>query len=158
MKGVVSMYLTIDSIKNLNSIISELNNMEDENKKQQFLSEHIEDTDLFLETISKINKKKFSSKNRKTQNQRKEDLEKALYNEEEIYAILCEKSNVEIMKEFSLADLKKMYASVYNRTATSSYTKERIVSVLRNRMHTMKRAEAFALVTEEREKKKVQYY
>ena len=149
------MYLTVENINSLNSIISELNSIEDESKKEQFLHEHIEDTTLFLETIRKINKKKLPSKDRKSSKQRVEEAQIELYQEEEIYNILCKKNNVEMMDEYSLSDLKKMYVSVYNRQPTSSYTKERIVGVLRNRMHTMKRAEAFALVPKEHNKKKV---
>jgi len=62
-----------------------------------------------------------------------------------------QKNNVEMMDEYSLSDLKKMYVSVYKRPPTSSYTKERLISTLRNRMHGMKRAESFALLAEGRE-------
>jgi len=152
------MYLTLDNIKNLNGIISELNSIEDENEKEQFLNEHIEDTALFLDTIKKINKKKIAMGHGRIQKQRQEGVEANLYTEEEIYKILSEKNNAEIMKDYSLSDLKKMYASIYKSNPTSSYTKERIVGVLRNRMHSMKRAEAFAAMAEEREKKTVKYY
>lgn len=148
------MYLTVENINNLNSIISELNSIEDENKKEQFLSEHIEDTALFLETIKKINKKKFPKRSGKSQMQRAEEIIIEQYQEEDIYNILCKKNNVEMMNEYSLSDLKKMYVSVYKRQPTSSYTKERIISTLRNRMHGMRRAEAFGLLPEERNKKK----
>lgn len=151
------MYLTLDNIKDLNDIISELNNIEDENERKLFLNEHTEDTALFLDTIKKINKKKISMGHRRTQKQRPDDIEENFYTEEEIYKILCKKNNTEIIKEYSLSDLKKMYASIYKTNPTSNYTKERIVGVLRNRMHGMKRAEAFALLAEEREKKKVKY-
>lgn len=151
------MYLTLDNIKNLNGIISELNSIEDENEKEQFLNEHIEDTALFLDTIKK-NKKKIAMGHGRIQKQRQEGVEANLYTEEEIYKILSEKNNAEIMKDYSLSDLKKMYASIYKSNPTSSYTKERIVGVLRNRMHSMKRAEAFAAMAEEREKKTVKYY
>ena len=63
--------------------------------------------------------------------------------------------NIEIIKEYSLMDLKKMYAAVYKTNPTSNYTKERIIGVLRNRMHTMKRAESFGLSVEERNKRTV---
>lgn len=56
------------------------------------------------------------------------------------------------MREYSLADLKGMYTSVYNRKPTSSYTKEKIISILRNRMHGMKRAESFGMLAEEPQK------
>ena len=145
------MYFTVENIRSLNDIISGLNTIEDEIEKERFLNEHIEDTALFLDTMKKLNKKKIPFKNEKTLKQ-KVDEEKSLYQEEEIYSILCEKSNTEIMQEYSLADLKGMYASVYNRKPTSSYTKERIISTLRNRMHTMKRAESFGMLAEARKK------
>lgn len=143
------MYLTLENIRNLDGIVLGINTIEDEKEKEQFLEEHIEDTALFLKILKKLNKKKIPQKNKKTQGSRMETVGTNLYCEEEIYSILCEKSNAEIISEYSLSDLKKMYASIYKRNPTSSYTKERIVGVLRNRMHTMKRAEAFALVPEE---------
>lgn len=151
------MYLTVENINSLNRIISELNNIEDENKKEQFLNEHIEDTALFLETIRKINKKNLPKKNGKSQVQRAEDIiiEQEQYHEEDIYEILCQKSNIEMMNEYSLSELKKMYVSVYKRKPTSSYTKERIISTLRNRMHIMRRAEAFALLPAKEEKSEI---
>lgn len=148
------MYLTAENINNLNDIISELNNIESEKERKQFLNEHIEDVEMFLDTIKKINKKKITTGQKTVQKQRKEKVEVDLYKEEEIYTILCKKNNVEIMEEYSLSDLKKMYASIYKKNPTSSYTKERIVGVLRNRMHTMKRAESFAILAEERNRRK----
>ncbi len=148
------MYFTVENIRNLDNIISGLNTIEDENKKEQFLNEHIEDTALFLDTIKKINKKKISTGRNKVQKQRGKNLKIDLYKEEEIYAILGQKNNEEIIKEYSLADLKRMYASVYDKNPASGYTKERIVGVLRNRMHNMKRAEAFSLAADGRNKEK----
>lgn len=55
------MYLTIENINNLNCIISEINNIEDEEQKEKFLNEHIEDTSLFLDTIKKLIRKKYQS-------------------------------------------------------------------------------------------------
>lgn len=146
------MYFTVENIKSLNGIIFGLNTIKDEKEIEEFLDEHIEDTVLFLETIKKLNKKKLPKKNGKLKTHKIEEEEKELYQEEEIYRILCEKNNVAIMNEYSLSDLKRMYESIYNRKPTSRYTKERIINSLRNRMHTMKRAEVFAGLAEERRK------
>lgn len=151
------MYLTLENINDLNYIISELNRIQDDKQKEKFLNEHIEDTDLFLETVKKINKNKIPTGQKKAKRRKEEVLETNLYKEEDIYSILLEKNNTEIMQEYSLSDLKKMYASIYKTNPASGYTKERIVGVLRNRMHSMRRAEAFALLAEEREKKTVKY-
>ena len=142
------MYLTLENLNDLNDIISKLNNIEDEDEKKQFLNTHTEDSALFLNVLKKVNKKKISMgyNKAKVQKQREED---------EIYAILNRKENIEIIKEYSLMDLKKMYAAVYKTNPTSNYTKERIIGVLRNRMHTMKRAESFGLSVEERNKRTV---
>lgn len=148
------MYFTIENINNLKGIIVELNSIEDQGQKEKFLQEHVEDTALFLDTIKKINKKKISTGQKKISKQRDDEAVTDFYKEEDIYSILCEKNNAEIMQEYSLSDLRKMYASIYEKNPASSYTKERIISTLRNRMHIMKRAEAFAGLAEEREKKR----
>lgn len=137
------MYLTAENIRSLNDIILELNTIDDEKEKEQFLKDHTEDTALFLETMKKINKKKLPRKNAKVTKHGETKFETDVYQEEDIYRILQNKNNIEIMDEYSLADLKKMYAS--------GYTKERIIRTLRNRMHSMKRTKAFALLAEERE-------
>lgn len=151
------MYLTSKNINSLNGIISELNSMEDDREKERFLGEHIEDTALFLEILRKVNKKKIPVGYGKIQKQERENVEVKLYKEEDIYAILCEKDDAEIVKDYSLNELKQMYASIYEKRPASKYTKERIISVLRNRMHSMKRAEAFASLAAERDKKKENY-
>lgn len=67
-------------------------------------------------------------------------------------------SNDEIKKNFSLKELKNMYISIYNRKPTSSYIKEKILSVLRNRMHGMKRAESFQLLAIKDKKRIKKFY
>ena len=150
------MYLTLENLNDLNDIISKLNNIEDEDEKKQFLNTHTEDSALFLNVLKKVNKKKISMGYNKAKVQKqREEVETNLYEEDEIYAILNRKENIEIIKEYSFMDLKKMYAAVYKTNPTSNYTKERIIGVLRNRMHTMKRAESFGLSVEERNKRTV---
>lgn len=51
-----------------------------------------------------------------------------------------------------------MYISIYNRKPTSSYIKEKILSVLRNRMHGMKRAESFQLLAIKDKKRIKKFY
>lgn len=42
------MYLSLENINNLDYIISGLNDIEEDDQKEKFLHEHIEDADLFL--------------------------------------------------------------------------------------------------------------
>ena len=150
-QGVGCMYLTVENIKSLDDIISGLNTIEDEKEKEQFLYQHIEDTDFFLETLKKLNKKKIPAKAKKMEKQNLQEIQTDAYQEEEIYGVLCKKSNEEIMREYSLSDLQKMYISVYKRKPASGDTKGRIISTLRNRMYTVKRAEAFGLAGKKNE-------
>lgn len=145
------MYLTLESTRTLNEIISELNSIENETERKQFLNEHTEDTAFFLDTIKKINKKNIpTNRHQKKPKNKQTDIKTNLYAENEIYAILCQKNNEAMLKEYSLSDLKNMYTSIYKKTPTSSYTKEKLINVLRHRMHTMQRADAFVSLAEER--------
>lgn len=146
-------FVTTETINDLKEIIVGLNTIEDAEKKEEFLNEHIEDKDLFLETLKKINKSKLPKEHSKSQKKRNICTDTKFFEEDQIYDIFHQKSNEEIMSEYSLSDLKKMYASVYKTQPASSYTKERILNTLRNRMHTMERTAAFARLAEERDKK-----
>ncbi|MDE7341175.1 MAG: hypothetical protein K2N80_11575 [Lachnospiraceae bacterium] len=151
-------FVTTETISNLNEIISGLNAIEDADEKEKFLNEHIEDTTLFVETLKKINKNKLPKEHGKSQKKKNENVDIKSFTEEEIYEIFHQKSNKEVMSEYSLSDLKKMYLSVYKRRPSSNYTKERILSTLRNRMHTMERTAAFARLAEERAKKSIESF
>ncbi len=140
------MEFTTENIHSLEYIIYSLNTIEDEDDKKKFLNGHVEDMDLFLNTIKKINKSKLPKPNKASKKIKEKDTEHKIYNEEDIYTLFQQKNDETIMQEYSLSDLKGMYASIYKRKATSNYTKEKILSTLRNRMYTMDRAAAFSLM------------
>lgn len=52
------MYLTKENICDLNEIIIALNTIQNEKDKEEFLNKNIEDVNLFLTTLRKINKNK----------------------------------------------------------------------------------------------------
>lgn len=52
------MYLTKENICDLNEIIITLNTIQNEKDKEEFLNKNIEDVNLFLTTLRKINKNK----------------------------------------------------------------------------------------------------
>lgn len=144
------MYLTRENIHSLEEIIVKLNTIQNEEEKKEFLNKHVEDCALFLATLKKLNKSKIPKNHVK-----KDNLEVAneiLYNEDDIVKIFKEKKDNDIIDEYSLNELKQMYNSVYNRKAPSNYTKGRIVSIFRDRFHTMNRVSAFTKMAEEREK------
>lgn len=88
----------------------------------------------------------------KIKNDNLETANEILYNEDDIVIFLKENNDNDIINKYSLNELKQMYSSVYNRKAPSNYTKGRIVSIFRDRFHTMNRVSAFSKLAEEREK------
>ena len=154
-EGSECMYLTGENIHSLEEIIVNLNMIQNEEEKKEFLNKHVEDSALFLATLKKINKSKIPKNHEKNQKDKLKVTNEILYNEDDIISIFKEKSDNDIINKYSLNELKQMYNSVYNRKAPSNYTKGRIVSILRDRFHTMNRVSAFTKMAEEREKNRV---
>ena len=147
------MYLTRESIHNLEEIIVNLNILESEEEKKEFLNEHVEDSILFISALKKVNKSNLPKEYARKEKMHDKNANVALYDEEDIMDIFREKDNTEIVNEYSSQELRQMYSSVYNRKAPSNYTKARIVSIFRDRLHTINRASAFAKMAKEREKR-----
>lgn len=146
------MYLTKKNINSLEEIITGLNDIKSEAEKNKFLEEHVEDATLLLKVLKKLNKSKMPKGQGKNRENNVEITEDCLYTEDQVYCIFREKSDSEILTEYSLTDLRQMYSSVYKKKPASSHTKQRIVSTLRNRLHTMNRTAAFLKLAEERQK------
>lgn len=146
------MYLTRESIVSLEEIIVNLNGINSEDEKNEFLKKHVEDSELLLKTLKKINKNKIPKNYTRIEKNSTEVVDTDLYSEDDIESIFKEKDDEEIINEYSLKELRQMYSSVYNRKAPSNYTKGRIVSIFRDRLHTMNRVAAFARLAKEREK------
>lgn len=147
------MYFTVENINALDDIVSRLNNIENAEEQRKFLEIYVEDPELLSRTIKKIRQCKFPSKQVKCYKSNLEISEGDLYSEDEIEKIFSSKNNEVIMGEYSLKELKSMYFSIYKKKPLSSCTKKQIVSSLRERFRTLKRARAFALLAEERNKR-----
>lgn len=146
------MYLTRENIHSLEEIIVNLNMIQNEEEKKEFLNKHVEDSTLFLTTLKKLKKSKIPRNYLKIKKDNLETANEILYNEDDIVGIFKENNDNDIINKYSLNELKQMYSSVYNRKAPSNYTKGRIVSIFRDRFHTMNRVSAFSKMAEEREK------
>lgn len=146
------MYFTKEAIYSLDEIITGLNDTESDEEKNKLLQEYVEDPALLLKVLKKLNKSKMPKGQGRKRENNVELTEDALYTEDQVYCIFREKSDSQILTEYSLADLRKMYSSVYRKKPASGYTKQRIAGVLRNRMHTMNRTEAFLKLAQERER------
>ena len=65
------MCITRSQILEWNEIIQQLNSIGDEKERELYLQDKVEDTDLFLSALKKVNKSKLvKSKNKKTTERR----------------------------------------------------------------------------------------
>lgn len=145
------MYLTKENICDLNEIILTLNTIQNEKDKEEFLSKNVEDVNLFLTTLRKINKNKLPKNHKKNIKNDIDFTNNNFCDENEIIKIFKEKNDKTIMQEYSLKELRQMYSFVYKRKCPSKYTKKRIISIFRDRIHTMNRVEAFVKMAKDRE-------
>ena len=120
-EGSECMYLTGENIHSLEEIIVNLNMIQNEEEKKEFMNKHVEDSALFLATLKKINKSKIPKNHEKNQKDKLKVTNEILYNEDDIISIFKEKSDNDIINKYSLNELKQMYNSVYNRKAPSNY-------------------------------------
>ncbi len=143
------MYLTKENITILNEVITNINNLNTEEEKTIFLNKSVEDVSLLLGTLKSLNKSKLP----KEHNRRKhsESVTVNEFDETRISEIFSKNDDANIMAEYSMADLKAMYQSIYHKKPLSNSKKQDIVNTLRHRFYTRDRAKAFASLAEERE-------
>lgn len=147
------MYLTKENITILNEVITNINNLDSEEEKTIFLNKSVEDVSLLLGTLKSINKSKLP---RERKNRRQPEMMcKKKYDEKEISEIFAQKDDGQIMAEYSMADLKAMYQSIYQKKPLSKYKKQDIVNTIRHRFYTIDRASAFASLAEGRKRQTV---
>lgn len=132
------MCITKTQIHELDSIISRLNSIDTDEEKDQFLKCNVEDADLFLETLKKVNKSKL--KNGKKRSAAKKETGSS-YERSTVFEIFQNTSLNEIVANYSKAELVAMYCSVYSSRPLSADNKERIAQAIKGYIHDMSRAE-----------------
>lgn len=143
------MYLSKDSINTLHKIISELNCLETESEQEVFLSQHVEDTNLLLQTLKSVNKKNLPKMKRNTQKFKEIAIPPHVYQEKEVRQIFEENDEKTLLGLYSLVELKSMYHAIYQKNPPAKSKKEDIFKILKNRFSTLDRAAAFAHLSAE---------
>lgn len=135
---MVRMCITKNEILELNDIIQHLNAFNDENEREKYLKCAVEDVDLFLSTLKKINKSKLAtSKKKKTVYKKRHN-----YTTEAVMKIFEENDLDDIVAEYSKQELTDMYLTFYTSKPLSSYDKKRIAQNVYHYIHTMERTKA----------------
>lgn len=145
------MYLTKENITILNEVITNINNLDTEEEKTTFLNNSVEDVSLLLGTLKSLNKSKLPKAHKK--HVQPAEAAKKVFDETIISDIFSKKDDRVIIAEYSMADLKAMYQSIYKKKPLSNSKKQDIINTLRCRFYTRDRAKAFASLAEDRERK-----
>lgn len=143
------MYLTKQSTDALQIIVAALNESDSEQAQNEFLEAHVEDPAQLLDTLKQMNKKKLPKQPRHEPS-RPVRQEVSVYEPAQLDEIFAQKNDEAILQEYSLADLRNMYYSAYQRKAASKSKKEDLVRTLRRRYFSIKRGEAFAHLADQR--------
>ena len=147
------MYLTKQNIAALNDIITGLNQLDEENARKEFLERHTEDAASLLAALNRLNKSKLPKQHRKKEQSITQPDRVRLYSDTQLEHIFSENDDDNILQNYSVAELRSMYYSAYQRNASTHYTKLDLVRTLRRRFFAVKRGEAFARLADERTKK-----
>lgn len=135
------MCITRTQILELNSVITALNSYEDEEERRAYLDTAVEDTDLFLQTLRSVNKKKVAGQSRKKAGVQN-NIIASRYREEEVERIFEEGRLEEIVQQYTKAQLTEMYYAVYKAKPLSAAGKERIAHSIRQHFHNIDRTRA----------------
>lgn len=139
--GVMS--ITQEQIIQLDNIITNINDMENSEQINVFLSNEVEDVDSFILILNKIDKRKLNCLKKKSV--RKREIEEQIpvnYKESDIEKIFEENTIEEITKEYSKKQLIEMFYSLFHVSPLSSYTKKQIADEIRIFFYQKERAKA----------------
>lgn len=135
------MCITKAQILELNEVITNLNSCEDEDERRKYLDTAVEDTDLFLQALRNVNKKKIEGKGRKKSGLQSNTMI-SHYQEEEVERIFEDGRVEEIAQQYTKAQLTEMYYTVYRSKPLSAANKERIAHSIRQHFYNIDRTKA----------------
>lgn len=132
------MCITKNEILELNDIIQHLNSCSSETERDLYLADAVEDVNLFIETLKRVNKSKLTKTRKK-----KEDCKKTEKYTEDMIIKLFEENNTEnIVSQYTKQELTEMYLQFFSSKPLSSYDKNKIAQSIYHYIYTMNRTKA----------------
>ena len=132
--------ITKQQIEELSIIIDYLNKTEALSDKD--LEDKVQDINFLLEILTTIKVSKIKKLINKPSAESKK-LEKASYTEDFVIQLFTNSSSDDIIKSFTLSQLKEMFIAVYSRKPLSKDTKEDIVSAMKKMVQQIDRVSGF---------------
>lgn len=132
------MCITKNEILELKDVIQNINAIDNVQERDLYLKDAVEDVDLFLDTLKKINKSKLP----KGKNKKKECEKSHNYSEEMIIQLFREKTVDDILSEYTKQELAEMYFVFYSKKPLTSFDKKRIALTIYHSIYTIDRTKA----------------
>jgi len=122
----------------LNEIILHLNSMSDDNEREVYLQQAVEDVELFISTLRSINKSKLVT----TKKKKEVCVKSKKYTSDNVLKIFEENTLDEIVAQYTKQELTEMYVTIYSSKPLSSYDKTRIAQNIYHYINTVNRTKA----------------
>ncbi|NLV86635.1 MAG: hypothetical protein GX025_05385 [Clostridiales bacterium] len=132
--------LTSQQINELEFIINYLNNTE--SPKKEDIQDKAEDLDYLLKVLSTVKTSKIKRLFKKPVNKEFE-LVSTSYDKENVMKLFASSCNEDIIKDYSLAQLKEMFTAVYGKKPMSKSKKEDIANSIDKMLQQIERVEGF---------------
>ena len=132
--------LTSQQINELEFIINYLNNTE--SPKKEDIKDIVEDLDQLLKVLSTVKTSKIKKLFKKPVNKEFE-LVSTSYDKENVMKLFASSCNEDIIKDYSLAQLKEMFIAVYGKKPMSKFKKGDIVNSIEKMLQQIERVEGF---------------
>ncbi|MBD5094030.1 MAG: hypothetical protein HDT26_07060 [Subdoligranulum sp.] len=134
------MCITKAQIVELSTILDRLNAIDSSDGRMQYLESQVEDADLFLEVLKKVNKNNLRIKKGRSV----PDVQKTKYVFEtaDVLARFQSNSVESISANSSKEELVAMYHTIFHTKPLSSFSKTRIVQTINGYIHDMNRFDA----------------
>ncbi len=132
--------ITNQQIEELNTIINYLN--QTESLSDEDLMEKVEDTKFLLKTLAGIKVSKIKKLINQPSTESKK-LEKVSYTEDFVIQLFTNSRSDDIIKSYTLSQLKEMFIAVYDRKPLSKDTKEDIVGAMKKMVQQIDRVAGF---------------
>lgn len=122
----------------LNDIILHLNSISDDNEREVYLQEAVEDVELFISTLRSINKNKLV----KAKKKKVICVKSKNYTSDNVLKIFEENTLDDIVAKYTKQELTDMYITIYSSKPLSSYDKMRIAQNIYHHFNTINRTKA----------------
>lgn len=132
--------ITNEQIEELSSIINYLNQIE--SLPNEYLTDQVEDIEFLIKVLTTVKVTKIK-KLINVQSSKTKKIEHSSYTKDLVMQIFTSSESNDIVKSYTLSQLKEMFIAVYGQKPLSKDTKEDIVSAIKKRIQQKERVAGF---------------